>query len=313
MREFAIGQPFNPYKRFNGIHIPEALCRYRGLSAGAKLVYGRLARFAGKNGKVYPSVAKLAAELGVSPKQARRYVRELEDGAFIRPARTPGKSSQYDFLWHPAFEGETGAQRKQRYTPPEDGSLRESVVLRESSSRESGEESQARHSNKAAAFGATSGKNPKPKPPSKILADDDSKPFPNESPEARLKAWAKNRGDALSQRDWWAIKAEAETRGLGLSELADLAEKNNGNWNSSGAGLRWLVKNYASKSVDAPEEKPIEQPKPKCGRCGASNGRGVILDGDRFAACPDCSTPEWPAELGRQEAERIERRKKVAA
>jgi hypothetical protein len=162
---FTIGRPFNPYKRFHGIYIPEPICKYRGLSPGAKLVFGRLARFAGKDGKVYPSVAKLGAELGTSAKQMRRYVHELEEEAFIRPTRTPGKSNQYEFLWHAGFEGDTGAQRKRRPTTPEDGSttppvngssttpvngtpvngsLRESVVLRESSSRESSEESQAR-------------------------------------------------------------------------------------------------------------------------------------------------------------------------
>jgi hypothetical protein len=35
-----IGERFNPYKRFPGIHIPEPVCKYRGLSPGAKLVYG---------------------------------------------------------------------------------------------------------------------------------------------------------------------------------------------------------------------------------------------------------------------------------
>ena len=33
----AVGQPFNPYKLFTGIFVPEALVRFRGLSSGAKL------------------------------------------------------------------------------------------------------------------------------------------------------------------------------------------------------------------------------------------------------------------------------------
>ena len=35
----AIGQRFNPYKRFPGALIPEPVCKYRGLSPGAKLIY----------------------------------------------------------------------------------------------------------------------------------------------------------------------------------------------------------------------------------------------------------------------------------
>ena len=59
------GQPFNPFKRFTGTFIPEDICRYRGLSPNAKLVYGRLCRFAGEHGKAYPSVATLGAESGM--------------------------------------------------------------------------------------------------------------------------------------------------------------------------------------------------------------------------------------------------------
>jgi hypothetical protein len=34
-----IGERFNPYRIFNGIFIPEAICKYRGVSPGSKLVY----------------------------------------------------------------------------------------------------------------------------------------------------------------------------------------------------------------------------------------------------------------------------------
>ena len=38
------GETFNPYRMFNGLFIPEALVR-SGISAGAKLAWGRLARY----------------------------------------------------------------------------------------------------------------------------------------------------------------------------------------------------------------------------------------------------------------------------
>ena len=38
--QLRVGQLFNPYKLFTGIFIPEALAKYRGVSCGAKLVYG---------------------------------------------------------------------------------------------------------------------------------------------------------------------------------------------------------------------------------------------------------------------------------
>ena len=41
-----VGRPFNPHKEFTGALVPEALCRYKQLSPGAKICYGRLARWA---------------------------------------------------------------------------------------------------------------------------------------------------------------------------------------------------------------------------------------------------------------------------
>src|ERR1035441_6056378 len=118
---FTVGQPFNPYKRFNGIFVPEAICKC-GLSAGAKLVYGRLCRYAGEDGRAYPSISTLGSELGISGKQARRYVRELEDECFIRPERTKGKRSHYLFLWHAVFEaGPIPKTEQPKPTPPIDG------------------------------------------------------------------------------------------------------------------------------------------------------------------------------------------------
>jgi len=136
------------------IFIPEPICRYRGLTPGAKIALGRLFRCAGKNGKAYPAMPTLGVETGVGSKQVRRYVRELEDGAFIRCEREAGKASHYVFLWHAAYQGETGAARKGgrplpktglpekesdtappvngSTTPPVNGRQRESDSLRES-------------------------------------------------------------------------------------------------------------------------------------------------------------------------------------
>ena len=117
------GEQFNPYGLFNGIFIPEAICKYRGLNLGAKMVYGRLCRYAGRDGAVYPALATLAAELGIGKTQARTYVQELERKYFIAVDREnrhfgpngAGGSNRYIFLWHVAFDGEEGKLRK---TPP---------------------------------------------------------------------------------------------------------------------------------------------------------------------------------------------------
>ena len=79
-----VGQAFNPFGLFNGIYIPEALVKAKGLSAGAKMTYGRLTRYAGQNGVCFPSVRTLAAEIGMSERQPQRYLSELEKNQLIR-------------------------------------------------------------------------------------------------------------------------------------------------------------------------------------------------------------------------------------
>jgi hypothetical protein len=106
-----VGQPFNPFKLFTGIFIPEGLVRAKAISPGAKLAYGRLARYAGQKGQCYPAVDTLAAEIGVGSRQTQRYIGELEREKLIRRVsrfseRDNAQSSNFfEFLWHPLLEG----------------------------------------------------------------------------------------------------------------------------------------------------------------------------------------------------------------
>jgi hypothetical protein len=105
---FRIGQPFNPFGLFNGIWIAEALVRAKSVSAGAKITYGRLARYAGRDGNCNPSVPTLAGEIGMSVRQTQNYLAELERKELIRRIPRISESGQttnaYVFLWHPLFE-----------------------------------------------------------------------------------------------------------------------------------------------------------------------------------------------------------------
>jgi hypothetical protein len=99
------GQPFNPFRLFTGIFIPEGLVRANGISPGAKLTYGRLVRYAGQDGECYPAVPTLAAEIGVSVRQTQYYLAELEREKLIRRVTRLSDGGQtsnaYQFLWHP--------------------------------------------------------------------------------------------------------------------------------------------------------------------------------------------------------------------
>jgi len=103
-----VGQPFNPFGVFNGIWIPDPLVRTRVISPGAKIVYGRLARYAGADGQCYPAIPTLADEIGVSARQTQHYLAELERNQLIRRvprfSQNGQQSNAFEFLWHPTLE-----------------------------------------------------------------------------------------------------------------------------------------------------------------------------------------------------------------
>src|SRR5438876_9015800 len=74
---FRAGEAFNPYRMFTGLFIPEGLTRCTWISAGAKLAWGRLARYAGEDGRCHPTVQTLGDEIGVGERQAQKYIAEL--------------------------------------------------------------------------------------------------------------------------------------------------------------------------------------------------------------------------------------------
>jgi hypothetical protein len=183
---FTIGQPFNPYKLFTGIFIPEALVRYAGLSSTAKLAYGRLARYAGEDGRCFPAVGTLAVEIAVKKRRAQTCLEELEHGGLIRREFQSGKASHYVFLWHSIFSGEPPMHNTA--PPPVHKSAHEESHHQESKKKES----QARRSGKARSVDATTKETPKAKTkPFSQKVDDDEKPKPRtplENPEMEFRA-----------------------------------------------------------------------------------------------------------------------------
>lgn len=102
-------QPFNPYKLFVGSFIPNALLRFPGLSSTAKLIWARLAQYAGEKGIAFPKITSLADEIGLSESQTQRLLKELEHKHFIRRIKPTGTQRLqhlpdfYVFLFHPCL------------------------------------------------------------------------------------------------------------------------------------------------------------------------------------------------------------------
>jgi len=147
-----IGEPFRPWRRFRRVVVlPEVLLAADCLSDGAKLCWGRLARYEGKDGAAYPSTETLGAELGVLERQARRYVAELEYQGFIRRESQPGKTNRFLFLWHRVFE--SPIPRSEKTAPPRSEKTGRAVKC--DRQRESARESDGRESGKRYLFTAS--------------------------------------------------------------------------------------------------------------------------------------------------------------
>ncbi len=103
MSSFVVGKRFNPYRRSIRFSvIPSGLMENPDLSPSAKLLWGKLAQYAGKDGRAYPSIAKLAADIGLKERQTQNLIRELKKKEFIEVSRGP-RSNSYFFLLHPCL------------------------------------------------------------------------------------------------------------------------------------------------------------------------------------------------------------------
>src|SRR3982750_2730062 len=100
-----IGSPCNPYNVFQGVFAPYWILEREGIGSGAKLCYVRLLGFAGKDARCYPSLETLGRSLGVSDRQARDYVKELERAGLIAAEqRGLRRTNVYFFLWTAELE-----------------------------------------------------------------------------------------------------------------------------------------------------------------------------------------------------------------
>ena len=313
-----VGKPFNPYGLFNGILIPEAICKYRGLSLGAKMVYGRLCRYAGRDGLVYPSIPTLASELGVGKTQARKYVQKLESEHFIAVDRKnrhfgpngTGGTNNYVFLWHAAFEGQCGKLRK---VPPVrktgDVRLRKTgpLPLRKTGDEESHhQESQDEESQSCAPVKlAESGKANQNLLVS-FSADDDEKQREGPaygSPWEELDAESRkaSKGAEMSYEDKRWLKEQMEIRRISPEGLLELVRTNPlSKFDSPMAGLKWLVKRFRGKTRSAADVSVgfgagnglSQVDNPRCEKCGNTGRIVERVEGysptmtDEYCDCP---------------------------
>ena len=94
-------QRISPRKLGHGVFVGDWLLPRREVSQGAKLCYGRLARYAGEKDECFPKRETLSEQLGMSMRQVDSYIAELEQAGLIEVIRS-GKQqpNHYVFLKH---------------------------------------------------------------------------------------------------------------------------------------------------------------------------------------------------------------------
>jgi DNA-binding transcriptional MocR family regulator len=117
------GKIFNPYMIFLGSFIPDSVMKDKSISSTAKLCYGRLMRYSGKNGECFPSIDKLSKEIGVERTQTKHAIHILEHYKLIKVtprAREDGSqtTNKIEFLWHKMFEEIDEEESETRPHPP---------------------------------------------------------------------------------------------------------------------------------------------------------------------------------------------------
>ena len=107
-----VGQPFNPFKLFVGSFLPNALLQYPDLTPSAKLIWARLAQYAGKDGRAYPKIATIANQVGLSEVYVQKRLKELVDKGFLVRQKATGQQrlqhfpDTYSFLFHPCLSAQ---------------------------------------------------------------------------------------------------------------------------------------------------------------------------------------------------------------
>ena len=125
---------FIPWRRLTGAMIPDPVMASE-LSAGAKLTYGILCRFAGRDGVCRPSARTIANRLGVSDRQVKTYISELVRAGYIERERGDRRGpNNYYFLWRPEFaafefEGKDSSPREGKYSSRKENYSRENIDL----------------------------------------------------------------------------------------------------------------------------------------------------------------------------------------
>ena len=127
------GDPFNPYTLY-AIRVPLGMLTHPGISAGAKLLYGRLALYLGRKpgGFCNPDLETLAVDMGASTHTIDRWLKELIDERFIERRRRGRFRAECVFLPNPLLFNSAELGNQDVVSTPQNCGVGEGVQFRSS-------------------------------------------------------------------------------------------------------------------------------------------------------------------------------------
>ncbi len=287
------------------------------ISPRSQICYGRLMRYSGNNGKCFPAVETLAAEIGVGKRQAQKCLTDLQRARLIRRIPRPGTTDLIEFLWHEVFEPQDqgvndssppGANHSSRganeSSPQGCTKIHPKRVIHHHQEENHSEESGAH----ARVFGRL-GEKPSndggevvsPSPLSGLRTSFNS-------PEEELIAFAQGKGQPLTRAVLQGVLEALELRGVTLERFVDAIRTQFGNNIKNPAGFLLDRARKIRSLLDAavPPAAALKAPasEDRCECCGGTRGCGLIRAAEGIVPCPACASPGFRAEFSEKEARR---------
>jgi hypothetical protein len=306
---------FNPYG-LHAIRIPLEMVSYPGLSAGAKLLYGRLALFRGRQegGFCRPSLEKLAQAMGTSVDSVDRWLGELVREGFIERKRHRRAVAECVFLPHPVLvdsanppnqDSPDSAEAPNQERFPDSANLPPRFRKNAPLDSANPDEKSPHAADSTDTYGTENihhqniqenvhFKDGDETPFQSLDLDDEEKhsPPPRRNPEEELRAiYREKTGVEISQDVERRIWETCELRGVARTEFIDAVRGHiRGKWHTPAAFLTDFARKIHTKRSRPLEEVTTATPgyAPETGRCAICKGIGYLRFDENPVLCEYC-------------------------
>jgi len=115
-----IGDVVNFHKMWPGVFIPDPIFYLKGIPMITKVIYARLLRYAGEDGRCFPKMQTLAEEMDMARRTVRDHISTLvKVGLLVREQPAKHLPNNYAFVWHQCHEDHMASLKQQGVNVPQ--------------------------------------------------------------------------------------------------------------------------------------------------------------------------------------------------